>query len=175
MKLKWMNEVKPVLALVSQLQTLKFVWRKHLSWQLSSRVFKVYGVNNVKLHPESFRTRLTLVRSFPEHECLIPDRVSSIDRLYLRRARVFSCWGNFWCWGPWVISAVLIIFPLFSHVAYSFLFEMYICFHRSAYWETRLSERVKAKNYSVWKGSFSHGVKDKNRQSQLKEHTNTSV
>ncbi len=40
-------------------------------------------------------------------------------------------------------APVLIIFPLLCRVAYSCVFEMHICFHRSSYRDIRSSENVK--------------------------------
>ncbi len=40
-------------------------------------------------------------------------------------------------------APVLIIFPLLCRVAYSCVFEMHICFHKSSYREIRSSENVK--------------------------------
>ncbi len=40
-------------------------------------------------------------------------------------------------------APVLIIFSLLCRVAFSCVFEMYICFHKSSYREIRSSENVK--------------------------------
>ncbi len=43
-------------------------------------------------------------------------------------------------------APVLIIFPLLCRVAYSCVFEMNICFHKSSYRDIRSSENVKAES-----------------------------